>query len=113
MYKTRGFNVTRIEGGHKLGCISNDILPITLKVADADDHVPKVEQSIQTIKERTRCFLQGLPYKQIPRATIRAAIENATKVMNQFPATNGISDTLNPLTIMTGKPTPNYNNMKI
>jgi hypothetical protein len=44
---------------------------------------------------------------------IRAAIKNANKVMIQFPVQNGVSDTLSPLTIMTGKPTPDYNDMKI
>jgi hypothetical protein len=34
---------------------------------------------------------------------MRAAIENA----------NGVSDTLSPLTIMTGRPTPEYNDIKI
>jgi hypothetical protein len=69
---------------------------------------------IQTIKERTRCLLQGLvPYKRIPKIMIMAAIENANKVMNQFPAQNGVSNTLSPLSIMTGRPTPDYNCMKI
>ncbi len=44
---------------------------------------------------------------------MRAAIENANKVLNQFPARNGVSDTLSPLTITTGRPTPYYNDMKI
>jgi hypothetical protein len=89
------------------------MLPIPLNVADADDHVAEVERSIRIIKERTRCLVQGLPYKRIPKVMVRAAIEKANKVMNQFPAQNGMSNTLSPLTIMTGKPTPDYNDMKI
>jgi hypothetical protein len=113
MYETRGFNVTRIEGNRAFACISNDVLPIPMNIADAVDHVAEVEQSIRTIKERTMCLVQGLPYKRIPNVMIRAAIENANKVMNQFLAQNGVSATLSPLTIMTGKPTPDYNDMKI
>jgi hypothetical protein len=113
MYETRGFNVTRIKGGQEFTCISNDILPIPINVADADDHIAEVERSIQTIKERTRCLVQGLPFKRIPKVMIRAAIENANKVMNQLPAQNGASKTLSPLTIITGKPAPDYNDMKI
>jgi hypothetical protein len=113
MYETRGFNVTRIKGDQEFACISNDALPIPLNVANADDHVAEVEQSIRTISERTRCLVQGLPYKWIPKVMIRATIENANKVMNQFPAQNGMSDTLSLLTIMTGKPTPDYNDLKI
>jgi hypothetical protein len=31
---------------------------------------------------------------------MRAAIENTNKTLNQFPAKNGVSDTLSPLTII-------------
>jgi hypothetical protein len=54
-----------------------------------------------------------VPFKQIPRAMMRAAIEKANKALNQFSATNCVSDTWSPLTIMTGRPNPNYNDMKI
>jgi hypothetical protein len=55
----------------------------------------------------------GFTFKRIPKAMMRAAIKNANKMLNQFPAKNSVSDTLSPLTIMTGRPTPDYNDMKI
>jgi hypothetical protein len=70
----------------RISCISNGILPIPSNIADADNHVAKVEQSIQIIKERTRCLVQGLPYKRIAKALMRAAIKNANKVLKLFPA---------------------------
>lgn len=54
MYATRVSNVTRIEGDQEFSCILNDMLPIPLNVAAADDHVVKVERSIRTIKEPKR-----------------------------------------------------------
>jgi hypothetical protein len=113
MHETRGFSIARVEGGREFSCITNELLPTPINIADADDHVAEVERSIRTIKERTRCLVQGLPYRRIPKAMMRAAIENATKVLNHFPAQNGVSDTLSPLTIMTGKPGPDYNDLKI
>jgi hypothetical protein len=113
LYETRGFNITRIEGDREFNCIVNDILPITLNVADADDHVHEVERSIRTIKERTRCTIQGLPFRRIPKLMMRAAVEGAHKTLNQFPVKNGASDVLSPLTIMTGQPNPNYHDLKI
>jgi phospholipid N-methyltransferase len=113
LYKTRGLTVTRVEGDQEFSCLANDLLPAPLNIADTDDHVAEVEHSIQTIKERVRCLVQGLPFKRIPKAMMRATIENANKTLNQFPAKNGVSDTLSPLTIMTGRPTPDYNDMKI
>jgi hypothetical protein len=113
LYETRGFTITRVEGDREFSCIRNDFLPTPVNIADADDHVAEVERSIRTIKERTRCLIQGLPFKRIPRAIMRAAIENANKGLNQFPTKNGVSDTLSPLNIMTGRPNLDYNNMKI
>jgi hypothetical protein len=62
MYEARGFTISRIEAGQEFTCITNDILPINLNAAAADDHVAEVERSIWTVKERTRCTVQGMPY---------------------------------------------------
>jgi hypothetical protein len=43
---------------------------------------------------------------------IKGAVSFAIKSLNQFPADNGISDTLSPTTIVTGLPPPNYNHMQ-
>ena len=82
LYQTRGFNVTRIEGDREFACIANDILPTPTNIADTDDHVPQAERSIRTVKERTRCLIQGLPFKRIPIAMMRSAVENSHKVLN-------------------------------
>jgi hypothetical protein len=114
MYEARGFNVVRVEGDREFACLENELLPTPLNIADADNHVAKIEQSIQTIKERTRCMVQGLPFKRIPKAMIRAIVEHANQLLNMFPARNGVLlSTLSPLTIMTGRQTPNYDDMKI
>ncbi len=113
LYETRGFNITRVEGDREFCCIENELLPVALNTADKDDHVHEVERSIRTVKERTRCTVQGLPYRRIPKVMMRAAVENAHKSLNQFPANDGASDVLSPLTIMTGKPAPDYNDLKI
>jgi hypothetical protein len=105
--------VTRVEGDREFSCITQDLLSTPINIADADDHVHEVERSIRTIKERTRCLIQGLPFRRIPSIMMRAAVENANKSLNQFPAKNGVSQTLSPLTIMTGKPALNYNDLKI
>jgi hypothetical protein len=114
MYEMRGFSVTRVEADREFSCIGNELLPTPLNVADADDHVPEVERSICTIKERVRCLVQGLPFfKRMPKTMMRAVVENSNKVLNQFPAKKGVSRTLSPLTIMMGRPGPDYNDTKI
>jgi hypothetical protein len=44
---------------------------------------------------------------------MRAAIEGANTALNQFPAHDGVSEFRSPLTIMTGRPSPDYNDMQI
>jgi hypothetical protein len=61
LYETRGFTITRVEGDREFSCSTNDLLPTPINMADANDHVAEVEPSIHTIKERTRCLIQGLP----------------------------------------------------
>jgi len=78
-----------------------------------DDHVGEVERSIRTIKERTRTTIHGLPFKRLPKLMIQELVHHAVKGLNQFPGQNGISDTLSPLTIMTGRANPDYNDLKL
>jgi hypothetical protein len=113
LYEARAFNISRIEADQEFRCITNDLLPIPVNVAAADDHVAKVEQCIRTVKERMRCTVQGLPFQRIPKFMIRAVVEGAHKALNQFPARDGASDVMSPLTIMTGRPAPDYHNLKI
>jgi len=43
MYESRGYNVPDIHANKEFACIRNDVLPIHMNIADADDHVPEVE----------------------------------------------------------------------
>jgi hypothetical protein len=114
MYTARGFNVTRLEADREFNCIVNDVLPHDMNIADADDHVHEVERSIRTVKERVRCTIQGLPFRRVPKIMIRAIVEGAHKSLNQFPVKDGASEIRSPLlTIMMGRPRPDYNDLKI
>ena len=108
MYKVRGFTITsRVKGGHEFACIMDDLIPTPSNIADVDDHVTQVEQSVQTIKERTRCLLQGLSFKRILRVMMRASFENSNKTLNISPARNGVSSTLSPpKRLCWGNPAP-------
>ena len=113
LYEARGFDVTRIEGDREFACVTNAFLPIDVNIADADDHVAEAERSIRTIKERVRCLVQGMPFRQLPKIMIRGAVDNATRSLNMFPPIHGVSKTMSPATILTGKPNPDYNDIKI
>jgi hypothetical protein len=58
-------------------------------------------------------LVHGLPYKRLPKVIMRSGVENSNQALNQFPVTGGVSKTMSPLTIMTGKQLPDYNDMTI
>jgi hypothetical protein len=113
MNKSRGFNISDLHADMEFECIRNNVLPSRLNVTAANDHVGEVERSIRTMKERARTTIHGLPFKRLPKQMIQALVYHAAKGLNHFPAKNGISDTLSPLTIMTGRANPDYNDLKL
>ena len=113
LYEARGFDVVDIHADMDFECIKDDVRPILMNLNAHDDHVGEVERSIRTIKERVRADVHSMPFKRLPKIMVVELVNRAVLVLNQFPALDGVSDTLSPLTIMTGKPNPDFHNMKI
>jgi hypothetical protein len=113
LYRARGFNVTNIHADMEFECIQHELLPTFFDFTPRDAHVGEVERSIRTIKERVRSDIHAMPYQRLPKLMIIELVRRAVKVLNQFPALDGISDTLSPLNIMTGKANPDYTRMKL
>jgi len=97
----------------EFACIQHNVLPTQFNITPRDAHVGEVERSIRTIKERVRADIHDMPFKRLPKLIIVELVRRAVQVLNQFPALDGVSDTLSPLNIMTGKPSPDYHQMKI
>jgi hypothetical protein len=112
-HRQRGFNVSTIHADGAFECMREAVAPTILNINAADEHVGEVERSIRTIKERVRAALHGLPYKRLPKEMIKGAVRFAVKALNQFPAEDGISDVLSPVTIVTGLPAPDYNHLQL
>jgi len=113
LYQSREFSIPDIHADMEAKCIRNDVLPLQLDIPAADDHVGEVEHSVRTMKEHTRTTIHGLPFKHLPKLMVKELVFNSAKALNQFPAQNGISNTLSPLTILTGRPNPDYNDLKL
>ena len=60
------------------------------------------------MKEGTRCDVQRLPYSHYTKAMIKASITKRVKDLNKLPSNNGISNTLSPSTLITGKPSSDF-----
>ena len=84
---------------------------VLLQMAPAGDHVPSVERSIQTIKNHIRTIIHSLPFKYYPTLLLEGCVYNAVRLLNILPSKNGISTSLSPTTLVTGKPPPKYNDL--
>ena len=62
----------------------------------AKEHVSKTEQTIRTVKERTRGLLATLPFMHMPKQMKIEFVYFMVLWMNAFPVKLGISHTFSP-----------------
>jgi hypothetical protein len=105
--------VCDIHADNEFECIRENVRPTDMNIVPADSHVGEIERSIRTIKERLRSSVHGLPFKRLPKLMVRELASDAVRCLNQFPWKNGVSDTMSPTGIITGKPTPDFQQMRI
>jgi hypothetical protein len=105
-YHSRGFQITDYHGDNEFDklAIKNFLEPALTHIYGKNEHVGPIERATRTIKERGRSVCNGIPYRRIPILMIRSLIEGIVDVLNAFPSSGGISDTLSPSTIVEGKP---------
>jgi hypothetical protein len=113
LYERRGFKIMDIHADNEFERIWDEMRPIEMEAVPADEHIGEAERSIRTTKERTRCTIHGLPYKQYTKLMIIDLVNTCTQSLNQTPALNRISNRISPLTLVTGKGNINYNNLKL
>jgi hypothetical protein len=52
IYRSRGLPVTAIHSDNEFACLCGDLGPVVLDIVAPNTHVPEIEQSNRTIKER-------------------------------------------------------------
>ena len=113
LYEDRGFDVANVITDKEFEHIRNDLSPINLETVATDDHVGDIEVAIRHVKEDIRCTVQSLPYNRYTKLMIRELVSDVVRKRNMFPAVDGVSDKLSPLTIVNGDAPPDYNKMKL
>ena len=114
IYEGRHLFMNELRGDNELKCIKDDIRPTFSNLCSPGEHVPEVERSIRTIKERTRTMLHDLPFHTFPKLMVTGCVYSAVRLLNSLPAPNGVSSTLAPATLITGSAPPDFNKiMKI
>ena len=106
-YKPRRFDITYIHAYKEFECLRDNISPTKLNISDTDDYIHKVERLVRTIKEQVRCTVQRLPHKKIQKLLMFTWLSRMLKSLIDSQK-GGISKDMSTLTIMTGKPFPNY-----
>ena len=105
-YAKQGFQITVLlmDGQFNKDNLDGEIagFGITVKGVAADEHLPKIEQHIQTIKEHAWSVINMLPFERYPAQMIIELINYCGFWSNSFPASGGISDTLSPRATVLG-----------
>jgi hypothetical protein len=72
MYILRGFKITSAHVDNEFEPMRGDLqeLGMATNVMSADEHVPEVESYIRTVKERTQCVYNTVPFKRMPTTMV-------------------------------------------
>jgi hypothetical protein len=105
VYPSGGFRVRHLMMDGQFESLRGALLEmgVILNTTLRDEHVGFIERYIRTIMERARCCFNTVPFKKLPEHMV---IELAARVvfwLNAFLPVDGISTTLSPRTIVTGK----------
>lgn len=68
-YARRGFEINGFIGDNAFAPLKEVLEPF--HIVSKGEHVPTIERSIRTLKERCRCTTASLPYSRYPRAMTR------------------------------------------
>ena len=114
-YRSRNFIITDVfaDGEFDVDDIATSILPSSLHICSADEHVPKIERTIRTIKERARTICHTLPYDSFPKMLTISLLKTVTTWLNAFPSSTAINEKYSPANIIDGRPNPDYNRKMI
>jgi hypothetical protein len=105
-YLQRGFKITQVNADLEFDCCQGAIaadMHATLNIAGEDEHVPEIEWCIRTVKERTRCTYNATGFDRYPPKMIVDMVFLSVFWINAFPHKYGISKTISPRTIITGR----------
>ena len=110
-YESRGFKITDIHGDNEFDVqtLRDFLLPAVLHIYGRDEHVPSIERSNRTIKERCRAICNSLPYHRYTKLMVVMLVRFVIYWLNAIPPTNGVSSTISPSSIVKGSSKPNFN----
>ena len=109
-YESRGFRITDIHGDNEFDVqtLRDFLLPAVLHIYGRDEHVPTIERSNRTVKERCRAICNSLPYRRYTKLMVIMLVRFVIYWLNAIPPTTGVSATISPSSIVRGTSKPNF-----
>jgi len=104
LYESREFVISNIHGDPEFECLQESFHPIQFYIGGKNDHIPEVERSIWTIKERFRSAVNGLPYTHYTKVMIVSLAYECCRLLNILPSFVKNTTHLCPLSIVCGIP---------
>ena len=86
-YLSRGFIITDVFGDNEFHHdLYEDLFALAIShICSRNEHVPIIERSIQTVKERARSASTHLPFDRVPRLMTISLLEGVERWLNAFP----------------------------
>ena len=112
-YNSRDLDVVQVFGDPEFLCLTPSILPTVLHICGKGDHVPTVERSIRTVKERCRSIIHGLPFTHYTKLMVQSLVYFAVNRLNSFPCRQGLHPYLSPTNLITGRPNPSIHELSL
>ena len=107
IYNHADFRIRTILCDNEFRPVFDDVkdeMDVNMDYAPPGQHEPTIERSNQTLKALFRTHYHRMVYKAIPKVLTIALIKHVTKVMNFYPAKEGISEHYSPHTIVNRRP---------
>ena len=106
-YLKRGFHITILHVDGEFAPLQSLIQDMQggprVNLSSANEHVTEIDRRIRVAKEKIRSIRYSLPFNKVPKLFLIHLVFQEIKVMNHVPVKSGISDTIIPTTIVTGK----------
>jgi hypothetical protein len=103
----RGFHIMPVHADGEFTPLKTLIESIPggpmVNLASSNEHVPEIERQIWVVKERCRATRHRLPFQRIPKLMMIHIVLNVVKLLIFCTTKGGVSNTLNPNTIMSGE----------
>lgn len=108
IYTSSGLVVEYIHADNGFRGMQQGFLPTRLNLTVAGEHVPEIERSIRTFKDRTKTTCHELPYRCHPTQLTSADVRQNNSWLNWEIAADSASETLSPRKIIWGD-SPDFN----